>query len=155
MIWYFASSSSTPLLAGPYPRLALHISDPRFDHALTTVSLSHCESMQCCSPETCHRTSRQQFAYQANHLVRLQKEDELAILFRQRGVQPLSNSSLWACLGRLVNYRDGKPVNHDTLAVNTGFLMIAGYETTAHLITWALLELASDLALQVTCNVGQ
>ncbi|KAL3155121.1 hypothetical protein ABBQ38_011179 [Trebouxia sp. C0009 RCD-2024] len=77
-----------------------------------------------------------------------QSEDELANLFRSRGVQPTSNSSLWACLGRLVNYKDGTPVNHDALAINTRIFLVAGYETTAHLITWALLELASDRALQ-------
>ena len=155
MVWYSASCSSTPLHAGLYPKLALHILDPSCDHALATVSLSPCESMQCCSFETYQQTFRQQFVYRANPLVRLQTEDELANLFRQRGLQPLSNTSLWACLGRLVNYKDGKPVSHDTLAVNTGFLMLAGYETTAHLITWALLELAADPALQVTCNAGQ
>ena len=79
----------------------------------------------------------------------LQHEDGLANLFKARGVQPLNNTSLWACLGRLVNYKDGKPVHHNNLAVNIGLFFIAGYETTAHAITFALLELASDIALQV------
>lgn len=90
-----------------------------------------------------------------NGMVGLQSEDELANLFRSRGVQPTSNSSLWACLGRLVNYKDGTPVNHDALAINTRIFLVAGYETTAHLITWALLELASDRALQVAGTFGR
>lgn len=65
-------------------------------------------------------------------------------------MQPLDNTSLWACLGRLVNYKDGKPAHHDSLAMNTGLFFIAGYETTAHNITFALLELASHKAVQAS-----
>ena len=109
--------------------------------------------MQCCLVET-SSDSLAAVHLSSKPLVRLQSEDELANLFRKRGLQPLSNTSLWACLGRLVNYKDGTPVSHDSLAANTGFFMVAGYETTAHLITWALLELAADPPLQVTCNAG-
>ena len=84
---------------------------------------------------------------------RLQNEDDLVNLFRGRGVQPMDNTSLWACLGRTMNYKDGKPVHHDTLAMNIGLFFIAGYETTAHTITWALLEVASDKALQVNVSL--
>lgn len=84
----------------------------------------------------------------------MQNEDDLVKLFRGRGVQPMDNTSLWACLGRMVNYKDGKPVHHDTLAMNIGLFFIAGYETTAHTITWALLEVASDKTLQVNVNVS-
>ncbi len=79
----------------------------------------------------------------------MQNEDRLVKLFKERGMQPLENSSLWACLGRLVNYKDGKPAQHDSMAANTALFFIAGYETTAHTVTWALLELAADQSLQV------
>jgi len=78
----------------------------------------------------------------------LQKEGEMAHAFRKRGAQPLDDTSLWACFGRLVNYKDSLPVSHDTLAMNIGFFFTAGYETTAHLVDWALFELAADV--QVT-----
>ncbi|KAL3155015.1 hypothetical protein ABBQ38_011538 [Trebouxia sp. C0009 RCD-2024] len=77
-----------------------------------------------------------------------QNEDVLANLIRKRGAQPTSNTSLWACLGRLVNYKDGKPVHQDALAMNAGLFFIAGYQTTSNTTTWALLELASDQGLQ-------
>lgn len=77
-----------------------------------------------------------------------QNEDNLANELRRRGVQSLDNTSLWACLGRLVNYKDGKPAHHGSLAMNTGLFFVAGYETTAHNITFALLELASHKAVQ-------
>ena len=80
----------------------------------------------------------------------LQKEDELAHAFRKRGVQPLDDTSLWACFGRLVNYKDSLPVSHDTLAMNIGFFFTAGYKTTAHLINWALFKLAANPDIQVT-----
>ncbi|DBA70409.1 TPA: hypothetical protein ACH3X2_011822 [Trebouxia sp. C0005] len=77
-----------------------------------------------------------------------QKEDELAHAFRKRGEQPLDDTSLWACFSRLVNYKDSLPVSHDTLATNIGFFFTAGYETTAHLINWALFELAANPDVQ-------
>lgn len=80
----------------------------------------------------------------------VQKEDELAHAFRKRGEQPLDDTSLWACFSRLVNYKDSLPVSHDTLATNIGFFFTAGYETTAHLINWALFELAANPDVQVT-----
>ncbi len=73
----------------------------------------------------------------------------LVDLIKKRGVQPDSNTSLWACFSRFVNHRDGRPIHHDTLATNIGFFFLAGYDSTAHTITWALLELASDAQLQV------
>ncbi|KAA6427914.1 MAG: cytochrome P450 [Trebouxia sp. A1-2] len=78
-----------------------------------------------------------------------QNEDNLAHEFKKRGVQPLDNTSLWACLGRLIDYKDGKPAHHDSLAMNTGLFFVADYETTAHTITFALLELASHKAERV------
>ncbi|KAA6427588.1 MAG: cytochrome P450 [Trebouxia sp. A1-2] len=77
-----------------------------------------------------------------------EKEDELAHAFRKRGEQPLDDTSLWACFSRLVNYKDSLPVSHDTLATNIGFFFTAGYETTAHLINWALFELAANPDVQ-------
>ena len=74
-------------------------------------------------------------------------------MIKQRGVQPESEHSLSACLGRLVNYKDGSPIPEDTVAVNAGLFFGAGYETTAHAITWALFELAADTSIQVSmCN---
>ncbi len=70
-------------------------------------------------------------------------------MIEQRGPQPESDTSLWACLGRLVNYKDGTPIPQDTLAANAGIFFAAGYETTAHAITWALFELAADPSIQV------
>ena len=84
----------------------------------------------------------------------LQKEDSMAHEFRRRGLQSSDNTSLWACFGRLVNYKDGTPASHDSLAMNIGFFFTAGYETTAHLINWALFELAASPAIQViSCTV--
>ncbi|KAL3157249.1 hypothetical protein ABBQ38_001484 [Trebouxia sp. C0009 RCD-2024] len=77
-----------------------------------------------------------------------QYEDHLAEVIRQRGRQPDSDTSLWACLGRLVNYKDGTPLPLPTLAANAGVFFAAGYETTAHAIAWALFELAADPSLQ-------
>ena len=71
-------------------------------------------------------------------------------MIKQRGVQPESENSLSACLGRLVNYKDGSPIPEDTVAVNAGLFFGAGYETTAHAITWALFELAADTSIQVS-----
>lgn len=79
----------------------------------------------------------------------MQYEDHLAELICQRGRQPDSDTSLWACLGRLVNYKDNSPLPRQTLAANAGIIFAAGYETTAHAITWALFELAADPGLQV------
>ena len=80
----------------------------------------------------------------------MQTEDALAERICQRGVQPESNTNLWACLGRLISYKDGGPLPRDTLAANVGVFFAAGYETTAHAITWALFELAADQSIQVT-----
>ncbi|KAL3146214.1 hypothetical protein ABBQ32_002915 [Trebouxia sp. C0010 RCD-2024] len=55
-------------------------------------------------------------------------EDHLAEVIRRRGKQPDSDTSVWACLGRLVNYKDGSPLPMPTLA--------------------ALFELAADSNLQ-------
>ncbi|KAL0048837.1 hypothetical protein WJX82_000386 [Trebouxia sp. C0006] len=66
----------------------------------------------------------------------------------KRGVQPEANTSLWACLGRFVNYKDGSPIPSATIATNAGLFFGAGYETTAHAITWALFELAAEPSIQ-------
>ena len=79
----------------------------------------------------------------------LQFEDDLAEQICQRGKQPDSDTNLWACLGRLVNYKDDSHLPRQTLAANAGIFFAAGYETTAHAITWALFELAADPSLQV------
>ena len=79
----------------------------------------------------------------------LQKEDSLAHLIRQRGVQPASNTSVWACLGRLTDHKTGAPVAPEVLAINIALFFLAGYETTAGTITWALFELAAQPQLQV------
>ncbi len=63
------------------------------------------------------------------------------------------NTTLWACLGRLVNHKDGSPIHHDTLATNAGLFFGAGYESSAHAITWALFELAADQTLQVCISL--
>ena len=89
----------------------------------------------------------------------LQHEDELVALIKQQGVQPEDNTALWACLGRAVNYKDGSPIHHDTLATNAGLFFGAGYESTAHACTWALFEVAANQELQVEysgcCLVAQ
>ena len=66
-----------------------------------------------------------------------------------RGQQPDSNTALWACLSRITNYKTGDALPRDTLAANAGIFFAAGYETTAHAITWALFELAANPKLQV------
>ena len=78
----------------------------------------------------------------------------MAKAIQQRGVQPPDNTSLWACLGRLVNYKTGEPVCHDSLAANVGLLFIAGYETTAHLGNWALFEMAANTDIQVCTHLS-
>ncbi|KAL3146212.1 hypothetical protein ABBQ32_002914 [Trebouxia sp. C0010 RCD-2024] len=77
-----------------------------------------------------------------------QYEDHLAEVIRDRGRQPESNTDLWACLGRLVNYKDDSPLPMPTLAANAGLFFAGGYETTSHAISWALFELAADPSLQ-------
>ena len=64
-------------------------------------------------------------------------------------MQPEANTSISACLGRFVNYKDGSPIPSATLAANAGLFFGAGYETTAHAITWALFELAAEPSIQV------
>ena len=81
--------------------------------------------------------------------VMLQNDDRLAELIKQRGPQPESDTSLWACLSRCVNYKDGTPLPLQSVAANAGIFFAAGYETTAHAISWALFELAADTAIQV------
>ncbi len=79
----------------------------------------------------------------------LQNDDRLAELIKQRGPQPESDTSLWACLSRCVNYKDGTSLPLQSVAANAGIFFAAGYETTAHAISWALFELAADTAIQV------
>ncbi len=87
----------------------------------------------------------------------LQKDDELAAIIQKRGVQPESDTSLWACLSRFVSHKDGGPIPVQTLAANAGIFFAAGFETTAHAISWALFELAADPTIQVclsACQLG-
>ena len=83
----------------------------------------------------------------------LQKDDELAAIIQKRGVQPESDTSLWACLSRFVSHKDGGPIPVQTLAANAGIFFAAGFETTAHAISWALFELAADPTIQVGLSV--
>ena len=82
----------------------------------------------------------------------LQRDDEVAENIKERGIQRESNSALWACLSRFTNYKDGSAPHHDLIATNAGMFFGAGYETTAHAITWALFELAADTSIQVVSN---
>lgn len=79
----------------------------------------------------------------------LQEDDRMAQLIRDRGVQPTSNTSVWACLGRLTDHKTGALVTPEVLAINTALVFLAGYETTAFALTWALFELAAHPHLQV------
>ena len=78
-----------------------------------------------------------------------QNDDELAATIQQRGIQPESETRLWACLSRFVNHKDGGPIPQQTIAANAGIFFAAGYETTAHAISWALFELAANPSMQV------
>lgn len=80
----------------------------------------------------------------------LQLEDEKVANIKRRGVQPESNTSVWACLSRLVNFKDGSQLCNEAIAAQVQILFAAGFETTAHTITWALFELAANPELQVT-----
>ena len=71
---------------------------------------------------------------------------------RAKGFQQETNTSLWACLGRLKNYKDGTPIHPYTLATNIGLFMFAGHDTTAHTISWTLFELAANLDIQVCAH---
>ena len=46
----------------------------------------------------------------------LQTEDEKVVRIRKLGVQPESNTQVWACLSRLVNYKDGSQLCNDAVA---------------------------------------
>ncbi|DBA68323.1 TPA: hypothetical protein ACH3X2_013634 [Trebouxia sp. C0005] len=84
----------------------------------------------------------------ATFLELTKNDDRLAELIKQRGPQPESDTALWACLSRCVNYKDGSPLPLQSIAANAGIFFAAGYETTAHAISWALFELAADTAIQ-------
>ena len=73
----------------------------------------------------------------------------MAAMIQKRGPQPEDNTSLWACLSRFVSHKDGGPIPVQTLAANAGIFFAAGFETTAHAISWALFELAANPTLQV------
>jgi len=53
-----------------------------------------------------------------------------------------------------VNYKDGSPIPLATVATNAGLFFGAGYETTAHAITWALFELAAEPSIQVCLPIS-
>ena len=65
-------------------------------------------------------------------------------------MQSDSSTQVWACLSRLVDYRDGSELCNDAIAAQVQIIFAAGYETTANAITWALFEPAGNQQLQVT-----
>ena len=79
----------------------------------------------------------------------VQLDDVLAANIKARGRQPESNTALWACLSRLVNYKDGSPMHPQKFALNTGQFFWAGHDTSSNTITWCLFELAADQKVQV------
>ena len=79
----------------------------------------------------------------------MQSDDETAAKIRQAGPQPLSNVSIRACLSRLLNPKTGDPMHITKLAANANIMVLAGYETTSHALTWTLFELAAHQSLQV------
>ena len=79
----------------------------------------------------------------------MQSDDDTAVKIRQGGPQPESNVSIRACLSRLVNPNAGDPMHITKLAANANIMFFAGYETTAHALTWTLFELAAHQTLQV------
>ena len=83
----------------------------------------------------------------------LQTEDLKVANIRKQGKQPESNTHVWACLSRLVDYRDGSELCTDAIAAQLAIIFAAGFETTAHAITWALFELAANQQLQVGVTV--
>ena len=52
-----------------------------------------------------------------------------------------------------MSHKDGGPIPVQTLAANAGIFFAAGFETTAHAISWALFELAADPTIQVSLSV--
>ena len=80
----------------------------------------------------------------------LQAEDIKVDNIRKRGVQAESNAQVWACLSRLVDYKDGSQLCNTAIAAQVAVIFIAGFETTAHTTTWALFELAANQRLQVS-----
>lgn len=75
-------------------------------------------------------------------------------MIKGRGKQAEDNTMLWACLGRAINYKDGSPLHHDTLAANAGLFFGAGYETSGHAVAWALFELAANPHLQLCLHTS-
>ena len=86
----------------------------------------------------------------ANAALLMQEEDVKVVKIRKQGVQPESNTTVWACLTRLVNYKDGSQLCDAAIAAQVAVIFAAGFETTAHTITWALFELAANQKLQVS-----
>ena len=79
----------------------------------------------------------------------MQDDDKTAASIRQQGPQELSKVSIRACLSRLTNTHTGNPMHITKLAANANLFFFAGYETTAHALTWTLFELAAFPDLQV------
>ena len=79
----------------------------------------------------------------------MQLDDQRAASIRQKGAQPESNSTIWGCISRLVDHKDGTQLPLDSIAAQVFIMFVAAYEPTAHAITWALFELAAASDLQV------
>eukprot|EP00891_Asterochloris_glomerata_P009941 jgi/Astpho2/9941/Aster-06647 len=75
---------------------------------------------------------------------KLMKEHDTRLLESVRGFgpQPEDNVDIWACASRLKDYRTGEPMNDGDLKANLSLFFAAGFETTAHSITFLLFELA-------------
>lgn len=82
-------------------------------------------------------------------LIAAQLDDQRASSMRQKGPQPETNNTIWACISRLVNSKDGTQLPLDSLAAQAFIIFAAGYEPTALAITWAPFELAAASDLQV------
>lgn len=110
-------------------------------HAEEAICVCLCKQMK---PFMSVHASRRSHWY-----LSVQADDAIAAKISAKGRQPDSNTTLWACLSRLVNYKDGSPMHPQKLSVNTGQFFWAGHDTSSSTITWCLFELAADPATQV------